>query len=168
MAEEDEMTGMVCRLRRALALGGLLLLGVGSASQALLAQQRVGVDSAVNPAAMESTGRRAEAPGAGARRRFQRTDHDRGSGPDAGLVCRQVDAVDRSEREHGDRPIRLRSKLRTGKLAASLTRGVFRFVGGKISKLDNAVTLHTPSATIGIRGGVILVRVRQQLRWRRL
>jgi hypothetical protein len=47
----------------------------------------------------------------------------------------------------------------TGKLAASLTRGVFRFVGGKLSKQDNAVTMQTPSATIGIRGGVILVNL---------
>jgi len=46
------MTETVCRLRHALALGCLMLLGVGSASPALLAQQRVGVDSAVNPAAM--------------------------------------------------------------------------------------------------------------------
>ena len=48
----------------------------------------------------------------------------------------------------------------TGKLAASLGRGVFRFVGGKLSKQDNAVTMRTPTATIGIRGGVMLVRVR--------
>jgi hypothetical protein len=34
---------------------------------------------------------------------------------------------------------------------------VFRFVGGKLSKQDNAVTMQTPSATIGIRGGLILV-----------
>src|SRR5262249_51645042 len=47
----------------------------------------------------------------------------------------------------------------TGKLAANLTRGVFRFVGGKLSKQDNAVTMQTPSATIGIRGGVILVNL---------
>ena len=44
-----------------------------------------------------------------------------------------------------------------GKFAASLTRGVFRFVGGKLSKQDNAVTMRTPTATIGIRGGVMLV-----------
>src|SRR5207244_1999886 len=45
----------------------------------------------------------------------------------------------------------------TGKMAASLTRGVFRLVGGKLSKQDNAVSMQTPSATIGIRGGVVLV-----------
>src|SRR5207245_5058272 len=33
----------------------------------------------------------------------------------------------------------------TGKLAASLTRGVFRFVGDKLSKQDDAVTMQTPS-----------------------
>jgi hypothetical protein len=43
----------------------------------------------------------------------------------------------------------------TGKLAMSATRGVFRFVGGAISKRD-AVTLNTPSGTIGIRGGVFV------------
>ena len=48
----------------------------------------------------------------------------------------------------------------TGKLAASLTRGVFRFVGGKLSKQDNAVTMRTPTATIGIRGGVMLMHLR--------
>ena len=45
----------------------------------------------------------------------------------------------------------------TGKLAASVSRGIFRFVGGKISKQENAVTMRTPAATIGIRGGVMLV-----------
>ncbi len=48
----------------------------------------------------------------------------------------------------------------TGKLAASLTRGIFRFVGGKLSKQPDAVSMRTPAATIGIRGGVMLVNVR--------
>ena len=41
----------------------------------------------------------------------------------------------------------------TGKLAMSATRGVFRYVGGKISKIDGAVTVQTPVASLGIRGG---------------
>ena len=45
----------------------------------------------------------------------------------------------------------------TGKLAMSATKGVMRFVGGKISKIENAVTMQTPSATIGIRGGVFVM-----------
>jgi hypothetical protein len=39
----------------------------------------------------------------------------------------------------------------------SATKGVMRFVGGKISKLENAVTMQTPSSTIGIRGGVFIM-----------
>jgi hypothetical protein len=45
----------------------------------------------------------------------------------------------------------------TGRLAMSATRGILRFVGGKLSKSDNAVSLHTQSATIAVRGGALLV-----------
>jgi hypothetical protein len=41
----------------------------------------------------------------------------------------------------------------TGKLAATLTKGVMRFVGGQISHAGNA-QVATPTAVIGIRGGV--------------
>lgn len=47
----------------------------------------------------------------------------------------------------------------TGQLTMSATRGVMRFVGGKISKLDNGVTMNTPSASLGIRGGVFLLNL---------
>ena len=46
----------------------------------------------------------------------------------------------------------------TGKIALSATKGVFRVVGGKISK-TTPVELRTPTATIGIRGGIALVNV---------
>ena len=46
----------------------------------------------------------------------------------------------------------------TGKIAFSATKGVFRLVGGKISK-KTAVTLKTPTSTIGIRGGIALITV---------
>ncbi|NQV80947.1 MAG: FecR domain-containing protein, partial [Alphaproteobacteria bacterium] len=46
----------------------------------------------------------------------------------------------------------------TGKLALTAAKGVFRFVGGKISK-NTPVTLKTPTAVIGIRGGIALVNV---------
>jgi hypothetical protein len=48
---------------------------------------------------------------------------------------------------------------RTGELTMTATRGIFRFVGGRISK-SSPVTLRTPSATIGIRGGVGLFSIR--------
>lgn len=46
----------------------------------------------------------------------------------------------------------------TGKIALTAAKGVFRLVGGKISK-PTPVTLKTPTATIGIRGGIALVNV---------
>ena len=42
---------------------------------------------------------------------------------------------------------------RKGDLAVSVTKGVFRLVGGKISKAAPMV-VKTPSATIGVRGGI--------------
>lgn len=39
----------------------------------------------------------------------------------------------------------------TGQITMSATRGVFRFIGGQLSK-QGAVTVNTPTATIGIRG----------------
>jgi hypothetical protein len=41
----------------------------------------------------------------------------------------------------------------SGRLAATLTKGVMRFVGGQISHAGNA-QITTPGATVGIRGGV--------------
>ncbi len=49
-------------------------------------------------------------------------------------------------------------EAKTGTLALSATKGLFRFVGGRISK-KNPVTLKTPSATIGIRGGIALFNI---------
>jgi hypothetical protein len=47
-----------------------------------------------------------------------------------------------------------------GDLAINATRGVFRLVGGKISK-TNAIAITTPSSTIGIRGGITIFSVTQ-------
>lgn len=46
----------------------------------------------------------------------------------------------------------------TGTMTATMTRGVLRFVGGRISHQDG-VTINTPSATIGIRGGTAIVSI---------
>jgi len=45
---------------------------------------------------------------------------------------------------------------KTGALAINASQGVFRFVGGKISKTA-PVTVVTPSATLTIRGGIMIV-----------
>jgi hypothetical protein len=42
----------------------------------------------------------------------------------------------------------------TAEVAASLGRGVFRFIGGRTSKTEGGVTLNTPVGTVGIRGGM--------------
>ncbi|HYD99151.1 MAG TPA: FecR domain-containing protein [Alphaproteobacteria bacterium] len=46
----------------------------------------------------------------------------------------------------------------TGSLAMSVAKGTLRFVGGRISK-GEAVEIETPTAVIGIRGGVALLAV---------
>lgn len=50
---------------------------------------------------------------------------------------------------------------KTGDLAINASKGVFRLVGGKISK-TNAITVTTPSSTIGIRGGISIFNVEQK------
>jgi FecR protein len=47
---------------------------------------------------------------------------------------------------------------KTGELALTAGKGVFRLVGGKISK-TNPITVKTPSSTIGIRGGISIFSV---------
>jgi hypothetical protein len=47
---------------------------------------------------------------------------------------------------------------KVGALAITASQGVFRFVGGKISK-TTPVTVNTPSAALTIRGGIMIVSV---------
>ncbi len=49
---------------------------------------------------------------------------------------------------------------KVGKLAFSAAKGLFRLVGGKISK-KTPVTFKTPTALIGIRGGIGIITVRE-------
>ena len=46
----------------------------------------------------------------------------------------------------------------SGNLAAMVTTGVFRYVGGKISKQKD-VTFYTPTGSVSVRGGIILFKV---------
>src|SRR5262245_17410975 len=47
----------------------------------------------------------------------------------------------------------------TGQIAASFSKGVMRFVGGKISKADNAVNIKTPAGAMAVRGCIVLTQV---------
>ncbi len=49
-------------------------------------------------------------------------------------------------------------KTSKGEQALSVGAGVFRFVGGRISKFTE-VRIKTPTATIGIRGGIVIIKV---------
>ena len=50
------------------------------------------------------------------------------------------------------------ANAKAGTLAITASQGVFRFVGGKISK-TTPVTVNTPSGSLTIRGGIMIVRV---------
>src|SRR6516162_10169901 len=133
-----------------------LLLGLGMTSS-VEAQQRIGVNSAVNP---DATG---IWPGTPPRKLVLGQDivfKERvTTGPEGQTQVLFVDQSTMSVGPNADMVIDefvYDPAAGTGKLAASLTRGVFRFVGGKLSKQENAVTIQTPSATIGIRGAVVL------------
>jgi hypothetical protein len=43
----------------------------------------------------------------------------------------------------------------TAEVTATMTRGVFRFIGGRTSKTQDGVRLNTPVGTVGIRGGMV-------------
>ncbi len=47
---------------------------------------------------------------------------------------------------------------KTGELVFSATKGLFRMVGGRISK-KTQIVFKTPTATIGIRGGVVIIKL---------
>lgn len=46
----------------------------------------------------------------------------------------------------------------TGEIALTLGKGALRFIGGRITKKTDAV-IRTPTATIGVRGGIILAEL---------
>ena len=45
------------------------------------------------------------------------------------------------------------------RLAASLSKGALRFVGGKLSKNDPGVAIKTPAGALTVRGGIALLKV---------
>ena len=49
----------------------------------------------------------------------------------------------------------------TGQITASFSKGVMRFVGGKLSKNDGGVTIDTPAGALALRGGIAFVDFKQ-------
>ncbi|HZK88838.1 MAG TPA: FecR domain-containing protein, partial [Stellaceae bacterium] len=135
-----------------------LALGLGLATPAMA--QRVGVNSAVNP---DATG---TPPGAASRRLVlgQEVVHDEHV-VTGGVGQTQILFLDESAMSVGPNSDLTIDNFvydpssGTGQLAMSATTGVMRFVGGKLSKNENAVTMRTPVGTIGVRGGVFLMNL---------
>ena len=50
-----------------------------------------------------------------------------------------------------------------GEVVASFSKGVMRFVGGKLSKNEGGVTVNTPSGALAIRGGMFQLKVDHQM-----
>src|ERR1044071_8536031 len=146
------------------ASAAALLLGTASFA---VAQDKVGVKSAVNPQAVGTP------PGGASRPLVIGQDvvfNERIATQEAGQT--QLLFVDESALSIGpnsDMTIDqfvYDPKSGNGKLAMSATKGLLRFVGGKLSKQDEGVSLRTNSATLAVRGGAFIANVdaRGQLR----
>ena len=46
-------------------------------------------------------------------------------------------------------------KKKSGEVVATFSKGVMRFVGGRLSKNDGGVTVKTPAGSLAIRGGIV-------------
>ena len=144
------------RLRVAI-LAGLLLT---AAASALPAQERVGVNTAVNP---QATG---ASPGQAPRRLAIGQDvifnEHITTAADGQTQLLFVDESSMTVGPKSDLTIDqfvYDPKSGTGKLAMSATRGLLRYVGGKLSKEDGAVTLRTATATLAVRGGAFIAQI---------
>ncbi len=142
---------------RAGVVAGLLL--TAAAASALAAEERIGINSAVNP---DATG---TPPGATARRLVISQDvifnEHITTGPSGQTQILFLDESSMTIGPNSDLTIDqfvYDPKAGTGKLAMSATRGLLRYVGGKLSKNEDAVTLRTATATLAVRGGSYLTK----------
>jgi len=137
-----------------LALAAMVCAGPG------WAQQKVGVNAAVN------TNAQGTPPGSPTRKLVigQEVVHNEDIKTDAGGQT-QILFLDGSSVSVGPNSDLLIDDFvydpatGTGKMTLTAVQGAMRFVGGKLSKQPNAVTLHIGTATIGVRGGVFVADV---------
>jgi trimeric autotransporter adhesin len=149
---------LAMRLAVRLAAVAAVLCVVGAGAGA---QQRVGISSAVNPQAL------ATPPGAAAAQPLligqDVVFNERIATAAKGQT--QLLFVDESSMTVGPNSDLTIDQFvfdptsGTGKLAMSATRGLLRYVGGKLSKHDGAVTLRTSTATLAVRGGAFIVNI---------
>src|SRR4029079_15848342 len=141
------------RLLRGLAVASALLVGPAGLANVACAN-KMGVAAAVNPDAFSTL---AGAPQTQLNIGKSIFFNERINSTGSGLV--QVLLVDGSTFTVGpgsdlviDKFVYNPSKG-TGEITASFSKGVMRFVGGKISKNEGGVTVGTPAGALAIRGG---------------
>src|SRR3984893_11093643 len=141
-----------------LCLAGVAALLLALGASGALAQERVGVSSAVNP---DVTG---AAPGAAARQVVIGQDVVFNEHFTTGALGQtQLLFLDESAMTIGPNSdltidqFVYDAKSGTGQLAMSASRGLLRFVGGKLSKQEEGVSLRTSTATLAVRGGAFLL-----------
>jgi hypothetical protein len=144
----------------AFRVGVVALLFLITGASGAPAQQRVGVSSAVNPEASSRP------PGGTVRKLVIGQEivfNERITTEAAGQT--QLLFLDESSMTIGPNSdltidqFVYDPKTGTGKLAMSATRGLLRYVGGKLSKQDDAVTLRTSTATLAVRGGAFIANI---------
>ena len=139
---------------RGLAFGSILALAIFGQSP-LASAEKVGVAAAVNPDAFSSLAGSPQSQLSIGKSIFY---NERINTTGSGLV--QVLLVDGSTFTVGPGSDLVIDKFvydpkkRAGQITASFSKGVMRFVGGKISKNEGGVTVNTPAGTLGIRGAI--------------
>ena len=156
MTKQSRLMGRVLGASAALLCLSLAV----SAAIGPAAANKVGVAAAVNPDAFSSL---AGAPQSQLNIGKSIFFNERIKTTDSGLV--QVLLVDGSTFTVGPDSDLVIDKFvydankGTGQIAASFSKGVMRFVGGKISKSDNAVNINTPAGAMAVRGCIVLTQV---------
>ncbi len=145
--------GLLCRL----AVAGAVLSGLAGVAHAA----QVGVAAAVNPDAFSSLNGAPQSQLNIGKSIFY---NERINTTGSGLV--QVLLVDGSTFTVGPGSDLVIDKFvynpnkGSGEITASFTKGVMRFVGGKISKNDDAVSINTPAGALAIRGCIVMGQVK--------
>lgn len=147
-------------IRHRFALGLALALWAAAAAAPGLAQDKVGVNTAVNPAASGTP------PGGVVRKLVigQEVLYNEHivTGPSGQTEILFLDQSSLTVGPNADLNIDefvYDPHSSTGRLVISVEHGVLRYVGGKLSKQENGVSIRTPSANVGVRGGEILLNV---------
>jgi len=153
--EGSKMRGL---MRSAVAMA----ICIGFSVTPALAQERVGVTAAVN---LEAEGQPPNKPVEKLVLGHNIVHNERVSTFDKGQV--QIQFVDESTISLAPNSELIIDEFvydpnkQAGKMTATVTAGLLRFVGGKISKQSDAVNFATPSGNVAVRGGVAIIEVKR-------